>query len=419
MTATATIEDHLHSAQDRLRNARKARTRAREAIDAARQARDADAEANAQRRLDDADYEIDIASQLESGFLSRMAGRTLGSPGSPSPFLADPETIALLERLAFTQQPAGRVELGSMMSPHEMCSIIESGSWASPRWAASTVPDTAVGRRGDYVEGPGVVPQPRRRLSILDLIRTGVATGNTVPYIIESGSFDTAAETAESAVKPVADIGLTDAELPVRTIAHYLKSPRQILSDVPGLELVLRTRLIYGVMRRLELQVLSGDSTGQNLRGILNTTGVGNIAFSAGTPLGDMALQGLVAELNAEGQADACVMNATTLQHLLTPKASTAGTYLNIGDGGPITIGADGNYYLWGCPIVISTAMTTDQVLFGAFAEACQVWVLEAANVVAGLDSDDLTRNKVTLLGEGRFCCTVNVPSWFTLVHLA
>jgi HK97 family phage major capsid protein len=405
-------KDRLDQVRQRLQRARAQRSKAMEAVTLAQQTGDTQAEQAARSALDGAVIEIEQAQQLESVFLSQVAGV---SGYQDRGFLDDPEAVSMLERLATTRQPVGRVELGAVMSVDEMCSMINTGAWGQPKMGASLVPDTAVGRRGPYTE-LGLIPQPRRRLSILDLIPTSPAVGNTIPYVIETGSFDTATETAESAVKPTGDVGLADGEAPIRTIAHFLKAPRQVLADVPGLEQAIRTRLVYGVMRRLENQVLAGDGTGQNLTGVLTTSGVASVAYAAGTPLADLSLQGIVDVINSNAEPDAAVMNATTLQSLLTPKASGSGEYMNIDS--PFGTGPQ-NLSLWGIPVVTSSAMANNQVLFGSFGLGAHLWVREAANVILGLDSDDLTRNRVTLLGEGRFGVTINVPAYFALVHLA
>ena len=136
---------------------------------------------------------------------------------------------------------------------------------------------------------------------------------------------------------------------------------------------------------------MAGDGVGQNLHGILATTGIGSVPYAAGTALGDLALQGVVSILNSEGEPDACVMNATTLEGLLTPKASGSGEYLNIESpfGESVT-----TMSLWDVPVITSTLMPANQVLFGNFAQGCHVWIREAVSVIVGLDSDDLTRNR-------------------------
>ena len=63
--------------------------------------------------------------------------------------------------------------------------------------------------------------------------------------------------------------------------------------------------------------------------------------------------------------------------------------------------------------------MASNKLLFGNFSQGCRLWIREAPNIIIGLDTDDLTKNKVTILGEGRFAVTVEVPTYFTVVNLA
>jgi HK97 family phage major capsid protein len=421
---TPASKARLQEIRDRTAAARGARTKAKSLMDAAKQGDDVQAQAIAQNALDSAAYDVEVSENLENVLLSQMSGvggyGSSGGYGQES-FLDDPGTVTMLERLASTGQPAGRVELGTLGSAEDMCQTLSDGAWGpgAKRFATDSsggvVPDNVVGRRGPFGE-IGIISQPRRRLRLLDLVPSSPCVGNSVPYIIESGSFDTAAETSENTTKPEGDIGLTDGENPVRTIAHWLKAPRQILSDTPGLETLLRGRLTYSVLRRLEAQLVSGDGTGQNLQGIMNTTGVASVAYAGATPLADLSLAGLVDILNSESEPDACVMNATTLAKLLTPKASTSGLYLNIDS--PFGTGP-ANLSLWGVPVVVSTVMPANQVLFGAFQEGVRVWIREGCSVILGLDQDDLTKNRITLLGEMRAAVTVLVPSCFGIVNLA
>lgn len=47
-----------------------------------------------------------------------------------------------------------------------------------------------------------------------------------------------------------------------------------------------------------------------------------------------------------------------------------------------------------------------------------RVLVREGVNVVAGQERDDMTRNRVTLLGEGRLALTVDQPTAWAVVEL-
>ena len=345
-----------------------------------------------------------------------MAGIGLDAGSSGGIGLSEPETVEKLSRWAHGDARFSGLDLGTFGTPESLCHMLNTGSWGQPKLASTgTVPDTTVGRRGPFTE-LGVVQTPRRRLRLLDLIPSSPAVGNTIPYIVMAGNHDAgAAETAEGAMKPTMDIELTDQESPIRTIAEWVKAARQILDDVPGLTEAINSTLTYDVLRRLEKQIVSGDGSGQNLTGILNTTGIASVPYAAGTALTDLALAGLVAILSSEGDPDAQVMNPATLSKLLTPKASGSGEYLSIDSpfgAGPSAL------TLWGVPVITSTVMPVDQILYGSFSQGCRVWIRQAVNVAAGNDSDDWTRNRITLLGEMRAGLTVHIPSYFALVRL-
>jgi Phage capsid family len=176
----------------------------------------------------------------------------------------------------------------------------------------------------------GVLPQLRRRLRLLDLIPTQVMSqGSSFHYTQELGSFDTAVETAELAAKSPADVDYEDAEAVAVTIAHWFKASRQSLADVPQLVASLNSRLMYGVFRRLEGQILAGDGTGQNLRGILNTTGIASVAYVAGDPLTDLTLDAITDVIISDAQPDAVVANPVDVAAMLKAKAAGSGERLD------------------------------------------------------------------------------------------
>jgi HK97 family phage major capsid protein len=406
---TAGRRNRLNASRERVRAARAEVRRARDGVDAASKLDDHQALVACQVRLQQAEDEAEVASELERVLLGQFAGiDRFGDEG----FLDDPLAVRQLEQLANSKRPIDQVTLGPVMSAESFASMIESGDWGPRPMAASTLPDTPAGRRGPWTE-LGVVRQLRRRIRLLDLIPTRTMSGNSIPYTIESGNLDTAAETAETVVKPVGDIGITDAEARARTIANYIKAPRQVLADVPDLEGVIRDRLVYAVLRRLENQILSGDGVGENLLGILGQTGISDVAFAAGTPLADLALSGITAALVSNVEPDGVVIHPTSAQSMLTAKATGSGQYLAIDS--PIGTLPD---TLWGLPLVTSTVVPVGQALVGSFAEGAILWIREAVNVVIGMESDDMIRNVVTLLGEMRAALTVIQPTAFALVHL-
>jgi HK97 family phage major capsid protein len=330
-------------------------------------------------------------------------------------FLSDSTTIGQLEQLAHSSLPIGSVNLGMGMAAEELVQRIESGNWGAPlKMAAAgdvTIGDgSSPARRGAY---GGMVRQLRRPLRLLDLIPSAPGDGSGFDYTQETGSFDTAVETVEGAVKPAGEITFTDAEVRFRTIPHWVKIPRQQLADVPGLQTVIENRLIYGVLRRVENQIVSGDGTGENLRGILSTTGIASVAFDADVPLGELPLSGIVDVLMADAEPNGVVLNPTDWATMVTAKAEGSGEYVG---NGPFGTGAR---TLWDLPSIPSKAIAAGTALVGDWSQ-CTLFVREGANVRASdSDQDDFVRNRVTLLGEGRFGLAVWQPAAFAEVALA
>jgi hypothetical protein len=124
------------------------------------------------------------------------------------------------------------------------------------------------------------VPLARRRLSLLDIISTGTMDGNSLPYVQEGGTY-AAAETTEGAVKPEAGITLTDAQADAATIANWKKIQKQSARGLRGAAHDRRLASALRVLRRLEGQILVGNGTTPNLRGIRNTSGIQTQAFAA------------------------------------------------------------------------------------------------------------------------------------------
>jgi hypothetical protein len=422
MSFTAAHRDRLELIRERTRNARGRRTHARQQLDAARDVQDTEAAAIAQLNYDEADGELQIAERLESQMLSQMAGISdggLSAGRGGDSFLFDPGVIAELEQLAHSAAPVGNLNLGQLMSREDWaaryCSSVADLDFRSPRFAADpNVPETSPSRYGPYW---GVVPQLRRKLTLLDLLQTATMEGASFPYTQEGGSLDTAAETAELAIKPDGDITLTDAMCHARTIAHYLKIARQQLSDVPQLGTTMNTRLIYGVNRRLESQVLNGDGTGENLLGILRTTGIGAPASQPGdTVNADLILNGISTVLNSAAIPTATVMNPNDWNKMLKVKATTSGVRLDSQGAFAIDTGDQ----CWSIPVVLNLGMPAGTALVADWFLGCTLFVREGVMVrTSDSDQDDFVRNRLAMLGEGRFGLAVWQPAAFAQVTLS
>lgn len=402
---TAQHRDRLDEAKRRTRAARERIAAARKAIDAAQRANESQARAAAEVAMQEALGEQAIAQELENTILHQIAGITNGTHSS---FLEDPATLRELESLASSRTPIGNLNLGPAMSREDLLAQYEQRRMMAAGTGFEYTGDAA--RRAPYM---GVVAQLRRRLTLLDLIPTAPLDNRTLPYVQEGGSFDTAAETAEEALKPQGELTLTDAEAEAKTIAHWVKVPRQTLADVAGLGTVIQSRLIYGVNARLESQIVAGDGTGENLLGLLHTTGLGDVAYAAGELAADQSLEGIVDVLLSNANPNAVVLNPRDWADMLKAKATGSGEYLN--EVGPFVETAQN---LWGTPAILSPVIPVGTALVGDFTLGTTVFVREAPNLrVSDSDQDDFTRNRTTLLGEGRFALAIWQPAAFAVVH--
>ncbi len=361
-----------------------------------------------------------LALQAEQGEILRYFA---GNPGAvPGPIGAPPfagrgwNTNALLQTnaealmLAATSSsfPVGRVDLGRAVDAQALAASLGTMSREA---LAADVAGTEAMRRGPFY---GVVPQLRRRLRVLDLIPTDTMEGQKMPYTRESGSFATAAETAEGTTKPEAAITYTDEEASAQTIAHWLKVQKQSLADHAQMQTTIDSRLRYGVLLRLEDQVLAGDGTGDNLDGIVHTSGIGSVAFDADELPADQILTGIVTVFVNNGEASAIVMNPFDWARALRAKADGDGHYYS---NGPFSVTPE---TMWGVPLIPSNAIAQGRALVGDFALGAQLFIREGVNVlISDSDQDDFTKNKVTLLGELRAALAVLQPGVFADVELA
>ena len=391
-----------------------------EAMDPAPGSAEAHALQAATVAYDSASYELEIVSGEERMVLSSMAGVDSGL-GQES-FLRNPEVLQQLEQLGASSLPIGRVNLGPALSRDELLAQLEqrrnlaSGFYAGAGDGSNF--DTTAGRRAPWY---GTVSPLRRPLRLLDILPSMPIAGKSMDYTVQWAqpggvpgcAFDTAYETPEGNIKPEANMILEDRTATAVTIANFQKVNKQILQDAPGLESVIRDRLVYSVLRRVENEVIAGDGNGENMRGILNTTGIAEVTYDAAKLAADRTLDGITAVLLSEAEPDAVFLNPADWSAMLQVKSSGSGEWMS---GGAFLTTAQ---TLWGVPAIPTTALPPGQVLIGDFDVGASLLVRQGvAIMISDNDQDDFTRNRLTVLGESRMGLAVWQPGAFCLVHL-
>lgn len=255
----------------------------------------------------------------------------------------------------------------------------------------------------------GIITDPERQFTIRDLIMPGRTGSNAVEFVQETGFQNMAAPQAgEGALKAQSDLSFGMVTTTVKTVAHWFKASKQVLSDIPLLQSYINGRAIYGLKYKEEEQILAGDGTGQNLLGLIPQATTFNESLrKAGDTKIDTLRRAILQVRVAEYRASAIALNPVDWADIELTKDST-GSYIwvNVQEGGV--------QRLWKLPVVDSNAVPEGEFLVGAMNIAAQVFDREDAAVeVSTEDGDNFRTNMVTIRAEERLALAVYRPESF------
>lgn len=255
------------------------------------------------------------------------------------------------------------------------------------------------------MQRPGIIPGSFAPLTLRQLIPTIQVNVNSVKSLRELAWTNSAAEVAQGAAKPESALTFEEYDVPIQTIAHWIKVSNQLLADAPAVAAYIDTRLRDGLAQRVDRQLLLGDGTSPNLSGL---TDAGNFtAFTAASGAN------LVESINkakydrwAVGETvDTAVVNPADWAAMeLAREGAGTGAYLY---GAP---GVSGNMSAFGVQIVISANMPAGQFLVGSLRNAATIYQRQGAVVEMGFVNDDFTKNLVTIRAEERLGLAVDRP---------
>lgn len=250
--------------------------------------------------------------------------------------------------------------------------------------------------------------------SLLDAIPVQVLRDPpTFSYLKQTTRTNNAAPVADGATKPTSIYGVQRVEDRLRVIAHLSEPvPKFWLEDSNDLRSFLESELAYGLDLAVERQVLAGDGAGENLRGLLNTSGIQLQSWSVDgyetirRALTKLQVAGTTEPVVALSPLDFEAMNlvrSTTGEFIATDAAFTSGT----GGGASVPIGPP-LPVAWGARVVLSTALTAGQ---GLVFDSSAVQLYTDGKVGVEWDSSTgFDRNEVHARFEGRFGLAVKRP---------
>lgn len=261
----------------------------------------------------------------------------------------------------------------------------------------------------------------QQRLTVRDLLSVGETTQSIIYFIKESSYTGAADMVAEGGEKPEATLATTSANVPVRKIAVVLKVTEEMYADFPQLRDYINTRLTFMVQQKEEQQLINGAGTGNEITGILNTSGIQTQAKGGDTNLDAIhkAITKVRTPTTGGYEPDGIVMHPTDYQLIRLAKDSANQYY----GGGPFAYGPYGNGGYqdmpgpWGLRAVVTTAITAGTALVGAFKMGAQIWQREGIRVEStNSNEDDFNFNLVSLRVEERLALAVYAPGAFCTV---
>jgi HK97 family phage major capsid protein len=258
---------------------------------------------------------------------------------------------------------------------------------------------------------PGIVPGSFQPLLIESLYPSVPTSSNAIEYTKEASFTNSAAEAAEGAAKAESAITFSLVNMPVSTVAHWLKISRQLASDNSALAAYVNQRLVYGVNKRVDTQLVSGNGTAPNISGFLDTgnfTAHGYADAALGSTLKKLVLiRKIMGDLEAAGYPpDAIVLNPADWAQVEVDLLTSAA------NANRVQYDQAGRPVLFGVRVVSSVGMTADNIAVGAFRQHGTIYNREGVVVdMSESDSDNFTKNLVTIRAERRLALTSEVPA--------
>lgn len=328
----------------------------------------------------------------------------------------------------------GTVHLGKAMDREEFKALITGGSTSAGAFKEPQI--------------TAFLPLLQRPVQIVSRVQTVPVSTDSIKYVKEVlaghnvaivadpttaeaiGSGDPVVTATAAGLKPESQYTYTTVSADVETLAHFLPVHRNQFADVPQLQGIIDAQLRYGLYEFLERQIVSGDGSTGNLRGILNTTGIVEQVIGADSLI--VALHKVITAIRLGFiEPSLIVMHPTDWEAIRLMRAMVAMTNPGNPDADPDpidpTVVETGDFLfgppsqagvqtLWGIPVMLTPVVPLGSPLVGEFAFA-QLYLREGVSVNASdSHADFFRRNLIALLAEMRAGFGVRRPAAFGTV---
>jgi HK97 family phage major capsid protein len=245
----------------------------------------------------------------------------------------------------------------------------------------------------------GLTRVQRRNPFILQIVNTSTTSKSFVQWAEQANPDPGAAgSTEEGAAKTQTDFDIVEKSAKVEKITAFIKISKEMLDDISYIEQEIRSELVELVLLKADEQVLKGNGTSPQMKGIMEFA----VAYNGGgfsnkidDPNNFDVLRTAINQVNlANFEPTFIVLNPTEVAEMELTKASD-GHYIM-----PPFTTADATV-IKGLRVITNTGVTAGSFLVGDFSKA-RVAIRENVTVQAGYENDDFTKNLVTFLCEMR-----------------
>jgi hypothetical protein len=270
--------------------------------------------------------------------------------------------------------------------------------------------------RPDYVPGIDLtLYEPTRVASFIPAYKT---ERPVVDYYRSTAGATAAAAVAAGADKPESSPTVEAVVANIVKVAHWGSVLDEVIADYPAWSDWMGSEFIAGLINEENRQLISADGTGEDMVGLLHTSGVLTYDRDATNETKLDALASAITTLRlgaAHCAPTAIVMHPTDFLDCRLAKADTAGTYLA---GDPLSAQAES---LWGVPVILSSQCTFGYAIVANFPLAATVYwrefpIFEVAQPSTGLA--EWKSNTTLVRAEERLVLAVQRPSAIVKVTL-
>lgn len=299
--------------------------------------------------------------------------------------------------------------------------FVKSGAYAGQGWrthqqaelkmSLKTLFTTTAGWAPEVLRTGRVVENAQRPIQVADIIPQTTTTQASIKYMEETTFTNSAAETAEAGTYAESALALTEKISAVQKIATFIPVTDEQLEDEGQVQGYLNNRLPFMIRQRLDSQILNGNGTSPNLRGVLNVVGIQTQAKGA-DPTPDAVYKALVKCQTGTGQAmpNAVVFAPVDWQNIRLLRTAD-GLYIwgNPSESGPATI--------WGLSAVVAQALTAGTAVVGDFANFSELAVRSGMDVqVSNSHGTFFVEGKQAVRADIRAALTFYRPAAFCTV---